>query len=283
MSDVLPLAGRRIALPESRELDLFADMLLKRGAQVIRCPLVSIRDAPDQQPVQRWLTDFISQPCDDFIILTGEGLRRLLSAALRGGDQLHAAFLERLAQVRKITRGPKPGAALRTVGLKADWVALEPTTEGIIRTLEAENLQGRRIAVQLYGSEPNVPLMDFLRDAGAELLPVAPYIYADDLEDSRVGQLIVELAAGQIDAIAFTSATQVRRLFQVGKRTVGELELCNILQQLRVAAVGPVVADDLRSRGVTVDLMPAERFFMKPLVRELVREFDGAAQGDGLH
>lgn len=40
MSDPLPLAGRRIALPESRELDLFADMLLKRGAQVLRCPLM---------------------------------------------------------------------------------------------------------------------------------------------------------------------------------------------------------------------------------------------------
>ncbi len=283
MTDDLPLVGRRIALPESRELDLFADMLLKRGAQVIRCPLVSILDVPDQQPIQHWLADFVSHPCDDFIILTGEGLRRLLSAAQRGGDQLHAAFIERLAQVRKITRGPKPGAALRTVGLKADWVALEPTTEGIIRTLETENLQGRRVAVQLYGSEPNVLLMDFLQAAGAEALPVAPYVYADDLDDSRVEGLIAELGAGQVDAIAFTSATQVRRLFQVGKRTVGELELCRILRQLKVAAVGPVVADDLRRRGVSVDLMPADRFFMKPLVRELVREFNGAGLGDGLH
>lgn len=276
MSDALPLAGRRIALPESRELDLFADMLLKRGAQVIRCPLVSIHDAPDQQPVQAWLADFVSQPCDDFIILTGEGLRRLLSAAERGGDSLRAEFLVRLEQVRKITRGPKPGAALRAVGLKADLLALEPTTEGIIRTLEAENLHGRRIAVQLYGSDPNVRLMDFLQAAGAQVLPVAPYIYADDLDDTRVETLISELAAGQVDAIAFTSATQVRRLFQVARRTVGQNELCAILARLKVAAVGPVVADELRGRGVQVNLMPSERFFMKPLVRELVREFDGA-------
>ncbi len=56
----LPLTGRYIALPESRELDLFAAMLVKRGAEVLRCPLVSIHDAPDQQPVLDWIVDFIA-------------------------------------------------------------------------------------------------------------------------------------------------------------------------------------------------------------------------------
>lgn len=273
MSDTLPLAGRRIALPESRELDLFADMLLKRGAEVVRCPLVSIHDAPDQQPVLDWLQRFSHEPWDDFIALTGEGIRRLLGAADRAGGSLRDDFIARLAAVRKITRGPKPGAVLRTLGLKADVVAVLPTTEGVISTLQPENLNGRRIAVQLYGTDPNLLLMDFLRGAGARVLPVAPYIYADDVEDQRVVGLIDELASGTLDAIAFTSATQVRRLFQIGKRHVGEAALVDILNQLTIAAVGPVVADDLRGRGLRVDLMPEQSFFMKPLVRELVRRF----------
>lgn len=273
MSDTLPLAGRRIALPESRELDLFADMLLKRGAEVVRCPLVSIHDAPDQQPVLDWLQRFSHEPWDDFIALTGEGIRRLLGAADRAGGSLRDDFIARLAAVRKITRGPKPGAVLRTLGLKADVVAVVPTTEGVISTLQPENLNGRRIAVQLYGTDPNLLLMGFLRGAGAQVLPVAPYIYADDVEDQRVVGLIDELASGTLDAIAFTSATQVRRLFQIGKRHVGEAALVDILNQLTIAAVGPVVADDLRGRGLRVDLMPEQSFFMKPLVRELVRRF----------
>lgn len=273
MSDTLPLPGRRIALPESRELDLFADMLLKRGAEVVRCPLVSIHDAPDQQPVLDWLQRFSHEPWDDFIALTGEGIRRLLGAADRAGGSLRDDFIARLAAVRKITRGPKPGAVLRTLGLKADVVAVLPTTEGVISTLQPENLNGRRIAVQLYGTDPNLLLMDFLRGAGARVLPVAPYIYADDVEDQRVVGLIDELASGTLDAIAFTSATQVRRLFQIGKRHVGEAALVDILNQLTIAAVGPVVADDLRGRGLRVDLMPEQSFFMKPLVRELVRRF----------
>lgn len=273
MSDVLPLAGRRIALPESRELDLFADMLLKRGATVLRCPLVSIHDAPDQQPVVEWLTRFNTQPWDDFIVLTGEGLRRLLTAAERAGGSVREDFIARLGQVRTLTRGPKPGAALRSVGLKADLVAVAPTTEGVIRTLQDEDLQGRRIAVQLYGTDPNTLLMDFLQQAGAEVLPVAPYVYADDAEDVQVDQLIHELAGGQVDAIAFTSATQVRRLFQIARGSVGEERLGEILRGLTVAAVGPVVAEDLVKRGIQVDLMPEQSFFMKPLVRELMRKF----------
>ncbi|SFQ78481.1 uroporphyrinogen-III synthase [Halopseudomonas formosensis] len=281
MSDNLPLSGRRIALPESRELDLFADMLLKRGAQVLRCPLVSIHDAPDQQPVQEWLVRFTNEPWDDFIALTGEGIRRLLAAAERAGGTLREDFIARLAQVRKITRGPKPGAALRTIGLKADLVAVEPTTEGVIRTLADENLQGRRIAVQLYGTDPNPTLMDFLRQAGAVTAPVAPYVYADDVENRQVEELIQELGSGTLDAIAFTSATQVRRLFQIGRRSVGETQLVSILRGVAVAAVGPVVAEELRDRGVEVDLMPEQSFFMKPLVRELVRRFANPAAGPG--
>ena len=47
MSPADVLTGRCIGVPESRQLDLFADMLEKRGATVVRCPLVDIRDAPD--------------------------------------------------------------------------------------------------------------------------------------------------------------------------------------------------------------------------------------------
>jgi len=274
-TEALPLAGRRIALPESRELDLFADMLIKRGAAVLRCPLVSIHDAPDQAPVLAWLQSFVEHSADDLILLTGEGLRRLVSSAERAGGNLAPRFVARLGEVRKITRGPKPGAALRKLGLKADVVAVEPTTEGVIKTLETENLAGRRIAVQLYGTEPNELLIGFLNRAGAEVSSVSPYIYADHIEDVQVEALITALIARDVDAIAFTSATQVRRLFQIARRGAGEDALLAALAAIKVAAVGPVVAEELNERGVGVDLMPESSYFMKPLVRELVKAFTG--------
>lgn len=263
-----PLLGKRVALPETRELDVLAGLLERRGAQVLRCPLVAIRDVPDATPVERWLREFIATVPHDFIILTGEGIRRLVGFAERPG--IREAFVAALGTTRKIARGPKPGRALRELGLTSDIVAAAPTTDGIIATLEGLDLAGRDIAVQLYGEEPNQRLMDYLARRGVTPRVVAPYVYATQAETAAVVQLIRSVAAGEVDAIAFTSTPQVRRLQEVAKEAAVEGLLLQGLARLKVAAIGPVVADDLRQRGIRVDVMPKESFFMKPLVTELV-------------
>ncbi len=82
-----PLAGRRILVPESRELDLFARMLEERGAEAVRCPLVTIRDVEDPAPVEAWLQRLAAGAFDDLILLTGEGLRRLVERCAARGDR----------------------------------------------------------------------------------------------------------------------------------------------------------------------------------------------------
>jgi uroporphyrinogen-III synthase len=255
------LAGCTVAVPESRELELFAAMLERRGATVLRCPLVVILDAPDPQPVLQWIRRFNAAQIDDLILLTGEGLTRLLACIDRNEPPLRADFLAHLGKVRKITRGPKPARALRELGLKPDIAAATPTTPGVIAVLREENLAGRCVGVQLYGSEPNQPLIDFLISAGARPATVSPYIYADKAEDEAVSDLLHRMADGRIDIIAFTSSSQVNRLFAVGPPELVE----RALGRTQVAAVGPVVAEALARHGVTVRLMPQDSFFMKPL------------------
>src|SRR5260370_6985008 len=104
-----PLAGRRIAILEHRELDRLGSMLEAQGALTLRCPLVAIADAPDPAPVLAWLRRFLDAPPDDLVLMTGEGLRRLRGFADRAG--LEPTFRGALGQVRTITRGPKPAPA----------------------------------------------------------------------------------------------------------------------------------------------------------------------------
>lgn len=170
------MQGRTIAIPETRELDLFADLLRRRGAQVLRCPLVSILDAPDPAPVLAWVQRFNAGEMQLLVLLTGEGLRRILSCIQRHDADLHAPFVARLAEVRKLCRGPKPARALRDLGLRTELSAAEPTTAGVIATLSGEALAGLHVGVQLYGTDPNRPLIEFLHTCGATALPVAPYV-----------------------------------------------------------------------------------------------------------
>src|ERR1700757_156584 len=154
-SAIGPLAGRRIALPETRELDRLAHNFEEQGAETLRCPLVAIRDAPDPAPVRDWL---MRLPFDDLVLFTGEGLRRLHGLAQR--SEFEPRFFDGLRTARKITRGPKPERALRELGLKSDLRAQEPTTDGLIATLSALDLHGRRIGVQLYPGDPNIRFLD---------------------------------------------------------------------------------------------------------------------------
>jgi uroporphyrinogen-III synthase len=263
--DQLPLANRTIAVPETRELELFAALLERRGASVLRCPLIAIRDVPDPESVLEFARTFTQNSCDDLILTTGEGLRRLLACIERFSPELRDEFLRALARVRKITRGPKPARALRALGLKPDLAADPATTAGIIACLRNENLRGRRVGVQLAGSEPNRPLQEFLEGSGATVLTVAPYVYADAADDAAVLGLLARLTAGEVDAIAFTSSPQVERLFAVAPAAVVSAALTRTL----VAAVGPVVAQALARHGVQANLVPKEAFFIKPLTAAL--------------
>jgi uroporphyrinogen-III synthase len=68
-----PLKGRRIALAEARELDVLAGMFQRAGADVLRCPLVAILDAPDSAPIKAWIRRAIAGNLDVVILYTGEG------------------------------------------------------------------------------------------------------------------------------------------------------------------------------------------------------------------
>lgn len=261
------LQGRVVAVPESRQLDVLANMLERRGADVIRCPLVAIKDAPDPAPVVAWLERAIETPPALHVFYTGEGVTRLLGFAERAG--LRDRFVESLGSVTKLCRGPKPVRALRRLGLDVDVPAPAPTTAGVIEALSRLDLGGRRVCVQLYGSDPIPELTAFFERERIDADAVHPYVYADESDDARVVELIDELAEGRVDAIAFTSKSQVERLLKLARERGLGARLEAGLAGACVAAVGPVVAATLADAGIRVDATPDDNYFMKPLVTEL--------------
>jgi uroporphyrinogen-III synthase len=266
----MSLQGRTVALAEGRQLEELAQLLLAEGASVLRCPMIGILDAPDPAPVAAWLGELSAGRFDYVILLTGEGLRRLLALAERQGTR--ESTVAALAKTRLVVRGPKPVRALREIGLTPGIVAAAPTTEGVIASLCDEPLHGVRVGVQLY-SESNPPLVKFLEAAGATVSTVQPYVYAPAADAERVAELIERLQPGTVDALVFTSSPQVDRLFQVAEERHVEAKLRDGLARTCVAVVGPVVAENFQERGIKVDVMPAQGFVMKNLVQHLKRRF----------
>ncbi|MDX2020293.1 MAG: uroporphyrinogen-III synthase [Deltaproteobacteria bacterium] len=272
------LTGKIIALPESRELDKLSSMLEAEGAQTLRCPLISILDAADPVPLLKWLGELARGQFTDVIFLTGEGVRRLWTVACK--HKIDAGVHQGLARVRKITRGPKPARALHDMGLAPDLSPSPPTSAGIIAHFEGARaeLSGRIFGVQLFGDDPGTALVEFLAANEARVMTVSPYTYAPATDDERVVELIEAIINLRVDAVAFTTAPQVERLWQVAERRQLRAALDAALPKLVVAAVGPVVASALKDRGHTPGVVPSPQFFMRRLTEALVGALGPATQ-----
>jgi uroporphyrinogen-III synthase len=259
------LNGYRILILETREEAQFSRLLAEQGADVLQCPMFTIHDAPDPAPIEAWIRRFIETPCDDLVLMTGEGLRRLMKVVRRLG--LEPAFVTALGSARKFARGPKPGRALREIGLEPQVTTEKPTSEGIAEMLAQIGLKGHRLGLQLYPEKDHSGLIRAIKAMGAEVDTVLPYVYDAQAAEANIITAIEEMAQGRIDAIALTSSGQVRRLIDTARAHGRAAQLHAGLERTPVASVGPVVSDELQSHGLRTDIYPAnDAFFMKPLI-----------------
>src|SRR5581483_1549171 len=259
------LNGYRVLILETREEAQFSRLLSEQGADVLQCPMFAINDAPDPAPIEAWIRRSIEKPFDDLVLMTGEGLRRLMKVVRRIG--VEPEFVAALAKARKFTRGPKPGKALREIGLEAQQTTEKPTSEGVAEMLSRLDLKGRRVGLQLYPDKDHGALIGAIKAQGAEVDTVLPYFYDAKAADANIVTAIDEMARGRIDAIALTSSGQARRLFDVAEAHGCELRLREALANTPIASVGPVVSDELKTHGLAADISPAEgAYFMKPLI-----------------
>jgi uroporphyrinogen-III synthase len=259
------LDGYRILILESREEAQFSRLLAEQGADVLQCPMFTIRDVGDCAPVEAWIRRAIGRPLDDLVLMTGEGLRRLMKTARLAG--LERQFVAALERPRKLARGPKPGRALREIGLEPQMTTEKPTSEGVVEMLSRIDLRGHRVGLQLYPDKDHGALTASMTAQGAEVDAVTPYAYDVQAADANILAAVEEMAEGKIDAIALTNLGQVRRLLEVARAHRCEARLREGLARTPIASVGPAVSDELKSHGLRTDIYPTnDAFFMRPLI-----------------
>lgn len=260
-----PLRNRRIGLLEARRSAELAALFERVGASVLRAPC--LREAPAGDEGE--LSAVLAGPVDLYVFQTGVGADALFALAARCGREEELTSSVDAATV--LARGPKPLAALLRRGCRVALRTREPhTTAEIIEVLQAEVLAGRRVAVQHHGG-PNVELVDHLGGRGAEVLEMVTYRW--ELPDDRgpVLELLRELEAGRIDALAFSSAAQVHNLFLLaGEAGVAERLPGWLAERTVTAAIGPSCARALTEHGAAAAVVPP-RPKMVPLV-EAVRD-----------
>jgi uroporphyrinogen-III synthase len=243
-----PLAGFTVAVTAERRRDELSALFQRRGAKVVVAPAITIVPLGDDQALHAATEACVGLAPDIVVATTGIGFRGWLEAAEGWGmgDTLRAA----LSRARLIARGAKPCGAIRAAGLTEDWSAPSESCEEILERLRAQGIAGRRIAVQLHGG-PQVEFAAGLRAAGAAVVEVPVYRWTLPSDVAPVRRLVGQLAAGQVDAVTFTSAPAVQALLEIaGDAAVDVLE--RFRTGTMAACVGPVTAASLVERDVPV-------------------------------
>ncbi|BBH69017.1 uroporphyrinogen-III synthase [Actinoplanes sp. OR16] len=260
------LAGFTVAVTAERRRSEMAALLERRGARVVSAPAITIIPLIDDDALRAATEACIGLEPHLVVATTGFGFRGWLEAAEGWG--LAETLRESLRNAKIIARGPKPCGAIRAAGLTEDWAAKTEASEEVLERLLSDGVAGRRIVVQEHG-EPQTEFVNALRAAGAAVVEVPVYRWAMPPDAAPVRRLTEQVAAGQIDAVTFTSAPAVKAFLTIAGDAgadVGAAFQCSTL----AACVGPVTAAPLVERGIPV-VMP-ERYRLGALIKTVTDE-----------
>jgi len=262
------LMGKRVVICGSRKLDEISLLIKKQGGiPIIRTLQGTVFLA--EKEVISGVEEFVNGGTDWVVLTTGVGTEALVNLSEKKG--LKELFLKRLADAKIAARGYKTLAALKKLGIQPAAVDGDGTIKSLRQELDQFDFTEKKVMIQLHG-EDSPELTAFFKNKGAVVQTILPYqIIAPNPQ--IVEQLCNEILQRECDAVCFTTATQVRALFDYAreKAIVPEIIQC-FSNPVTAVAVGKVTAEALNAECIERVVVPEiER--MGAMIVELSRYY----------
>jgi len=270
--------GLRVLSFESRMAAEMVRMIQRHGGTPRVVP--AMREIPiplqDNGAVFRFGVKLILHQVDILILMTGVGAKALFDV-LQTRYPL-AEIIEALKKTIIVTRGPKPLAVMKTLGVEANITVPEPNTwHDVIATLDYYRpVQGLKIAIQEYGiSKPD--MIEDLSKRGAEVFSVPVYRWALPEDTGPLETAIRDVLDGACDAMLITNAAQIDHVMQLAERNNTARAFREACTRMVVASIGPTASEGLKQHDLPVDFEPSHPK-MGILVKELSEQIHGLRQ-----
>ncbi len=228
-------------------------MLRRRGAEVVAAAAIQMVPLADDVRLRAATDEVIATPPDIVIATTGIGFRGWVEAAEGWG--VAESLLDAVGKARVISRGPKATGALRAAGLREEWSPVSESSEEVLGHLNVDDLDGKRVAVQLHGAtddwDPVPGFVGTLAERGATVVAVPVYRWEQPVDLAALDGLVENVALSGVDAITFTSAPAAASFLM----RANELRLIDAVTRALTTTVtpfcvGPVTARPLGNAGV---------------------------------
>lgn len=277
-----PLRGRTVAVTAARRASEQRTLLERRGATVLHAPAIRTISSVED-PVVREATDrLLSAPADLMVLTTATGVRWWLEVCEEWG--VSEEVLGLMGRVPLYSRGPKVTGALRGAGLREHASARTEASPELLEMLLERGVEGLTVGVQVQGSgsgwNPMAPLLDGLREAGADVVEIPLYRWELPEDLGALDDLVRTIARREVDGVTFTSTPAVAAVLERATATGIHDQLVDALRGPVVAlCVGPVTAAPLVELDVPVSC--PERMRLGALMRHAVEVL--VADGAGHH
>ena len=233
----LPMFGQNILVTRSRtQQSKLADQLSELGANAIQAPTIDIKPVENDHDILQVLQSITENLFDWIVFTSPNGVEHFCAQCKK-----HKFDARLLAGVKIASVGAGTTAALDKHFITPDFMPAKFTTESLGNELvHYEHMQGKKVLLVRSDIAPEV-LPDILTKAGADVTDSTFYITSRP--ESLPKQACEMLNQKRADWITFTSSSTVENMLAI----VGSY----ILQQSKLASIGPVTSQALTRAGLT--------------------------------
>jgi uroporphyrinogen III methyltransferase/synthase len=249
----LPLFGQRIVITRDRnQAGDFAAPLRALGAEAIELPTIELRPPTDPRPLCAAIERL---ECYDWLIFTSaNGVRFFLEALDRSGRDLRAL------RARICAIGPATRRSIEALHLKVDLMPDEYVAESLAAAFSGMELSGKRVLL---------PRAAVARDVvPSELAKLGAHVEVVEAYRTVVPDGAASRALALFDGerkphwITFTSSSTARNFMTIAPE--------HALAGVRIASIGPVTSETIRSYGLEPDVQ-ATSYTTDGLVEAIVQ------------
>jgi len=239
-----PLFGENIVVTrDSRGNAEFVAKIIEQGANAIEFPTIKIKPLTQMNKFLQALAKLAKY---NWIIFTSVNGVRIFFECLRSLGKDARVFGS--AKVAAI--GSRTAAKLAEFGIRADFVPSVFTSKGLARGLVGfTNLRGKKILL-LRSEAASDELIRLLDKAETEVDQID--VYTIVAEKGQAERLAERIGSGEIDWLTFASPSSAKAFFeQISAEVVNS-------SNAKVASIGPVTSEELKSLGIGVDVTATE-------------------------
>ena len=256
-----PLFGQRVLVTRAREqASILAEKIEELGGEAWEFPTIAIRPPEDLTPLDQAIRETSTY---DWLIFTSvNGVKAYFNRLKHLKIDIRS-----LGNVNICAIGPKTQEALEEKGLVVDYVPEEFKAEAIISGLKDKLVPGQRILLPRADLARPI-LVESLKKMGMVVEEIIAYRTVLGSEDKEL--LVKKLINKEISVVTFTSSSTVKNFMTLLEDYQDKTE---ILQDIKIACIGPITANTATSLGLKVDVM-AQEYTIDGLVEALINNFN---------